>query len=280
MGTDDAIVFTTGQQANLGTLGTLLGPGDTVVVDSGDHASLLDGAILSRAKLRAFRHNRMDKLERSLERAAADGGGVMVVVDGVFSMEGDIAPLPGDRDLAERFGARLMVDEAHGVGVLGARGAGHGRAARRRGPRRPADGNLLQVAGLLRRLPRRSGRRDRVPPHPESVVPLHGIRRPGRSRRRPGRPPRDPLVDGPPLLARVLQNARHLNRGLHDLGFSVVDPSPVATARGVESILTPVVPIRVGDDWKAVLPLAGALRRGCLRQRRRPPCRPARRGAC
>src|SRR5215217_44021 len=94
MGTEAAIVFTTGHQANLGAIGTLLEPGDTVVVDSGDHASILDGAILSRAKLRPFRHNRLDKLERTLEKAANDGGGVLVVVDGVFSMEGDVAPLP------------------------------------------------------------------------------------------------------------------------------------------------------------------------------------------
>src|SRR5215212_5767708 len=87
MGAQEAIVFTTGHQANVGTLGTLLGPGDTVVADSGDHASILDGCLLSRAKLRAFRHNRLDKLEKQLERAAQDGGGVLVVVDGVFSME-------------------------------------------------------------------------------------------------------------------------------------------------------------------------------------------------
>src|ERR1700691_3247812 len=75
MNTEDAIVFTTGHQANIGTIGTLLGPGDTVVVDSGDHASLLDGAMLSRAKMRPFRHNRMEKLERARERAEGDGGG-------------------------------------------------------------------------------------------------------------------------------------------------------------------------------------------------------------
>ncbi len=124
METEDAIVFTTGHQANLGTLGTLLGPSDTVIVDSGDHASILDGCLLSRAKLRPFRHNRLDKLEKMLQRAQADGGGVLVVVDGVFSMEGDIAPLGEICELCERYGARLMVDEAHGAGVLGARGAG------------------------------------------------------------------------------------------------------------------------------------------------------------
>ena len=67
-----------------------------MIVDSGDHASILDGCLLSRAKLRPFRHNRLDKLERMLERAQGDGGGVLVVVDGVFSMEGDIAPLVRD----------------------------------------------------------------------------------------------------------------------------------------------------------------------------------------
>ena len=124
MNTEDAIVFTTGHQANLGAIGTLLEPGDTVVVDSGDHASILDGAILSRAKLRPFRHNRLDKLASTLAKAAGDGGGVLVVVDGVFSMEGDVAPLPEIVELCARHGARLMVDEAHAVGVLGARGAG------------------------------------------------------------------------------------------------------------------------------------------------------------
>src|ERR1700736_6726994 len=124
LGTDAALVFTTGHQANVGALGTILGPGDTVIADSGDHASILDGVILSRAKLRAFRHNRIDRLEHSLERAAQDGGGILIVVDGVFSTEGDIAPLPEICELASRFGARLMVDEAHALGVLGARGAG------------------------------------------------------------------------------------------------------------------------------------------------------------
>src|SRR5919206_2880357 len=124
MGTEDAIVFTTGHQANVGCLGTILAPGDTVVADSGDHASILDGCLLSRAKLRPFRHGRLDKLEKMLERAEQDGGGVLVVVDGVFSMEGDVADLPRITELTLAHGARLMVDEAHAAGVLGARGAG------------------------------------------------------------------------------------------------------------------------------------------------------------
>src|SRR5215471_18547581 len=94
MNADDALVFTTGHQANVGTLGTILAPGDTVIADSGDHASILDGCLLSRSKLRVFRHGKLDKLEKQLQRAQEDGGGILVVVDGVFSMEGDVAPLP------------------------------------------------------------------------------------------------------------------------------------------------------------------------------------------
>src|SRR3954471_5359427 len=124
MGTGDAIVFTTGYQANVGSLSTLLAPGDTVICDSGDHASIMDGVMMSRARLRPFRHNRLDKLAQMLERAGDDGGGVLVVVDGVYSMEGDVCDLPPIVELCRQHGARLMVDEAHGVGVLGARGAG------------------------------------------------------------------------------------------------------------------------------------------------------------
>src|SRR3954452_23586708 len=124
MGTEDAIVFTTGYQAHVGCLSTLLSPGDTVICDSGDHASIMDGVAMSRAKVRPFRHNRLDKLDEMLERAVGDGGGILVVVDGVYSMEGDVCELPRVVEACRKHGARLMVDEAHGVGVLGARGAG------------------------------------------------------------------------------------------------------------------------------------------------------------
>ena len=106
MGTGDSIVFTTGYQANLGVLSALLQAGDTVICDAGDHASLLDGIALSGAKVRPFRHGRLDKLETMLDRAQTDGGGVLVVVDGVYSMEGDIADLPRDRRAARRLTAR------------------------------------------------------------------------------------------------------------------------------------------------------------------------------
>src|SRR3954453_1198619 len=133
MGTEDALVFTTGYQANVGAIGTLLSPGDTVIVDSGDHASIMDGVAMARARIRPFRHNRLAKLEDMLERAAGDGGGGLVGGGGGFGAGGGTgvsrrgaggAAPPPIVQACRKHGARLMVDEAHGVGVLGARGAG------------------------------------------------------------------------------------------------------------------------------------------------------------
>jgi 8-amino-7-oxononanoate synthase len=253
LGTEAAMVFTTGHQANVGTVGTLLAPGDTVVVDSGDHASLLDGALLSRSKLRAFRHNRLDKLERTLEKAVADGGGVMVVVDGVFSMEGDVAPLRDICALCERFGARLLVDEAHAIGVLGARGAG---AAELLGVEDRVD---LRTGTFSKSLASCGG----FLAGPADVIEFLRVQSRSFVFTASGVPAAVGAAlaalriitsdEGAALFARVLENARHLNRGLHELGYSVVDPSPVEGPEGPLSIITPIVPVHVGDDWKAGL---------------------------
>jgi 8-amino-7-oxononanoate synthase len=243
MGTEEAIVFTTGHQANVGTLGTLLAPGDTVIADSGDHASILDGCLLSRAKLRPFRHGRLDKLEKMLERADDDGGGVLVVVDGVFSMEGDVADLPRIVELCRAHGARLMVDEAHGAGVLGARGAG---ASELLGVERDVDlrmgtfsKSLASCGGFI------AGTHEvidylRVSSRafmftaaavPAAVGAALAALRVIRS------------DEGPPLFARVLENAAYLSDGLTALGYRVVEDEHTTT----------IVPVVVGDDWKAVL---------------------------
>ncbi|TML26728.1 MAG: aminotransferase class I/II-fold pyridoxal phosphate-dependent enzyme, partial [Actinobacteria bacterium] len=250
MGTEDAIVFTTGHQANLGCIGTVLGPGDTVVVDSADHASILDGAILSRAKLRPFRHNRLDRLERTLERAAGDGGGVLVVVDGVFSMEGDVAPLPEIAERCARFGARLMVDEAHAVGVLGARGAGSSEllgVEDRVDLRMGTFSKSLASCGGFIAGPAEVVEYLRIASRPflftAAAVPaavgaaLAAVRI-CRS------------AEGPGLFARVLENAAYLHRGLRELGLHVVEPARLPDG---SRTVTPIVPVLVGDDWKAVL---------------------------
>src|SRR6266480_2614040 len=106
-GTGDALVYSAGYLANVGCIATLLGPEDTVICDSGDHASILDAVSMARARIRPFRHGRLDKLETMLERSESDGGGVLVVVDGVFSMEGDVCNLPPIVELCQAHGARL-----------------------------------------------------------------------------------------------------------------------------------------------------------------------------
>jgi 8-amino-7-oxononanoate synthase len=249
MGSEDVIVFTTGHQANVGCLGTILGPADTVICDSADHASILDGCKLSGAKLRPFRHNQMDKLERMLDRAAGDGGGVLVVVDGVFSMEGDLCDLPRIVELSRRFGARLMVDEAHAVGVLGARGAG---ASELFGLEDEVDlrmgtfsKSLASCGGFI------AGSAEvidflRISSRPfiftASAVPaavgaalgaLRVIR-----------------AEGPELMARLLENAAYLRTGFRELGLRVIEPGTLPDGSEAN---TPVVPVLVGEDWQAVL---------------------------
>jgi 8-amino-7-oxononanoate synthase len=249
MGTEDVLVFTTGHQANVGCLGTILGPGDTVICDSADHASILDGVRISGAKLRPFRHNQMPKLERMLERGADDGGGVLVVVDGVFSMEGDLCDLPAIVELCRRYGARLMVDEAHAVGVLGARGAG---ASELFGLEDEVDlrmgtfsKSLASCGGFI------AGSAEvvdflRINSRPfiftASAVPAAvgaalGALRVIRS-------------EGPELMAKLLGNAAYLRQGFRDLGLRVIEPGTLPD--GTEAN-TPVVPVLVGEDWQAVL---------------------------
>jgi 8-amino-7-oxononanoate synthase len=118
-----ALVFSTGFQTNLGTISCLVGKSDYLVIDRGDHASIVDGCRLSYGKTVKFIHNDPADLERVLA-GLSNGGGRLIVVDGVFSMEGDIAPLPEIIRLAKKYSARVMVDDAHAVGVLGAGGRG------------------------------------------------------------------------------------------------------------------------------------------------------------
>jgi 8-amino-7-oxononanoate synthase len=120
---DAALTFSTGFQVNLGVLSCLLGRHDVALLDSLDHASIIDGARLGFGKTLKFRHNDVTDLDAKLERLPADKGR-LIVVDGVFSMEGDVADLPGLVALRRKHGARLMVDDAHGLGVFGENGRG------------------------------------------------------------------------------------------------------------------------------------------------------------
>ncbi len=220
-----------------------------MIADSGDHASILDGCKLSGAKLRPFRHNQTEKLEKMLKRAADDGGGVLVVVDGVYSMEGDLCDLPRVTELAGHYGARLMVDEAHGVGVLGQRGAG---AAELFGLEDRVDlrmgtfskslascGGFIAGSSEVIEYLRISSRSfifsaSGVPAAVGAALEAVRICR----------------AEGPELYSKLLGNADYLREGLKDLGLNVIEPGlmPDGTVA-----TTPVVPVVVGDDWQAIL---------------------------
>jgi 8-amino-7-oxononanoate synthase len=249
METESAIVFSTGYQANVGCLQALLGPNDTVIADTGDHASILDGIKLSGAKMRPFRHNQTDKLEKMLQRAASDGGGVLVVVDGVYSMEGDLCDLPRVVELTRHYGARLMVDEAHGVGVLGARGAGatelfgledqvdlrmgtFSKSLASCGGFIAGDAEIVDYMRITSRsfIFSASG----VPAAVGAALAAVKISR----------------VEGPALYSKLLGNADYLREGLKSLGLNVIEPGLMPDG---SVATTPVVPVVVGDDTKAVL---------------------------
>jgi 8-amino-7-oxononanoate synthase len=245
LGAGAALVFSTGYQANTGTIGALLRPGDTVLADSADHASIVDGCTLSRAALGRFRHNQTADLSRRLAGAGARGGGVLVVVDGVFSMEGDAAPLPEIAALCRRAGARLMVDEAHALGVLGERGAGTCelmavedqvdlRMATFSKALASCGGVIAGPADVIEFL-RLSSRpfiftSSAVPASLGAALAAVRICR---------------SAEGRQLAARLLGNARYWQAGLRELGFRVTRPASQT------EVLTPVVPVLVGDDWTA-----------------------------
>jgi 8-amino-7-oxononanoate synthase len=123
MGREAALTFSTGFQVNLGVLSCLLDRSDIAFLDALDHACIIDGCRLGFGRSHKFRHNDMDDLQKKLANAATDRAKI-IVVDGVFSMEGDLAPLPQIVELKNRYGARLMVDDAHGLGVFGENGRG------------------------------------------------------------------------------------------------------------------------------------------------------------
>jgi 8-amino-7-oxononanoate synthase len=113
-----ALVFSTGYQVNVGTISSIVGRSDYVITDKDDHASIVDGCRLSFGRMKRYRHNDLEDLDRVLRRLPQDCA-KLLVVDGIFSMGGDIAPLPDIIPLCKKYGARLMVDDAHSVGVLG-----------------------------------------------------------------------------------------------------------------------------------------------------------------
>ncbi len=237
VGKEASLVFSTGMQTNLGTISALIGRDDIVIMDKDDHASIVDGARLGYGKIERFRHNDMNHLERVL-KSIPETAGRLIVVDGLFSMEGDLAPLPEMTKIAKQYGARLMVDDAHGMGVMG---GGRGTSAYF-GVTEDVDlimstfsKSFASLGGFI------AGDEDSIhyikhfarslifsasiPPAnaAAALAALHVMR------------------DEPQHARRVIEVADRMRKGFTELGFNIGNS------------ITPVVPIIIGDDERTFL---------------------------
>ena len=230
-----ALVFSTGFQVNLGVISALCAKDDIVVIDKMDHASIIDGCRLSYAEVKKFRHNDMDDLERVL--SASGEAAALVVVDGVFSMEGDITKLPRVVETAHGCGARVMVDDAHGIGVLGKTGRG---TCEHFGLEDDVDlimgtysKSLASIGGFV------SGKAEVI----------HYIKHFARSLIFSASPPPasvaavsaalDIIEEEPERIARLWYNTRRMREGLRGMGY---ETGPTET---------PIIPVLVGDNEAA-----------------------------
>ena len=235
MGKEAALIFSTGFQVNLGVISALVGKDDVVIIDKMDHASIIDGCRLSFGEVKKFRHNDMTDLERILNEY--EERDKLIVVDGIFSMEGDIANLPEIVSLAKKYGARIMVDDAHSIGVLGKNGRG---TAEHFGLENEVDlimgtysKSLASIGGFI------SGSADII----------HYIKHIARSFIFSASPPPasvasvsaalDIIENEPERREKLWKNTRKMLQGFKELGFEV-GPSQ-----------TPIIPIVVGEDQNA-----------------------------
>ncbi len=235
-GCEDAMVFPAGYSGNLGCLAGLLRPGDLAVNDALNHASIVDGCRMSGAMVKLYPHQDLRSLERILSKAREQYQGILVVVDGVFSMDGDIAPLPELIPLCRRYGARLMIDEAHATGVIGAHGRGtpehwgvEGQVDIVAGTMSKALGGVggfvastREVIDYLRIFARAYMFSTALPPAVAASV-LAGL---------------EVIEQEPELRERLWDNIRYLTSNLRNLGFNLGNAQ------------TAIVPLIIGDDFK------------------------------
>ncbi len=236
IGKPAAVTFSTGFQVNLGAISSLLDRGDVVYLDKQDHACIIDGARLSFAKIRKFAHNEPVELRR-LMGAEPGARGRLVVVDGVFSMEGDVAPLPQIVEIAREFQAGVMVDDAHGLGVLGRRGRGTAEHFDLEDEVHLVMGtfskSLASIGGFI------AGEREVVDHIRHAARSLIFSAALAPASVAAASAAVDIVEDEPERREQLWRNTRFLMDGLSSLGFYTGDSR------------TPVIPIIVGDDYRA-----------------------------
>jgi glycine C-acetyltransferase/8-amino-7-oxononanoate synthase len=261
-GTKYAMVFSTGYQANLGLMSTIAGKEDYIILDADSHASIYDGCALGNAQIVRFRHNSVEDLDRRLKRLPAEGGR-LVVLEGVYSMLGDIAPLREMVEVAKRHGAMIVVDEAHGMGFFGPNGRGVFEEAGLEADVDFVVGTFSKSVGtvggfIVSNHPKFEILRLVCRPYvftaslPPSVVATAAtsIRK---------------LMHAGDKRAHLWKNSRRLHRGLRDLGFTL------ATAEAESAIIAVLLP----DQDATVRMWQALLEQGVYVNMARPPATPA-----
>jgi glycine C-acetyltransferase len=237
------VVFQSGFTANAGTVSAILGKGDFIISDELNHASIIDGARLSKATIKIFRHKDVAQAEELLKEVAGEPGRKLIITDGVFSMDGDIGPLPALCDLAEKYGAIMMVDDAHSSGVLGRNGRGtidhfnvHGRVDVQVGTLSKAIGAMGGYVCGSRDLIEFLYNRGRPflfsTSHPPAVTAACIAAF-------------DVLEQEPELIDKLWDNTRYFKKELGNLGFNVGGVNTPASE-------TPITPIIVGEGRLAM----------------------------
>ena len=232
------VVFQSGFAANAGTVSAVLGKGDFIISDQLNHASIIDGARLSRANIKVFRHKDVAEAEELLKEVEGEPGRKLLITDGVFSMDGDVGPLPALCELAEKYGAIMMVDDAHASGVLGRNGRGtidhfkvHGRVDIQVGTLSKAIGALggyvCGTRDLIDFLYHRARPFLFSTSHPPSVAATCIAAF-------------DVLEQEPERIERLWENTRYWKKELGGLGFDIGGKTTPASE-------TPITPIIIGD---------------------------------
>ncbi|GAB4575979.1 MAG: pyridoxal phosphate-dependent aminotransferase family protein [Anaerolineae bacterium] len=246
VGKEAALVFPTGYQTNVGTITAVVGKGDYVIIDKEDHASIVDGCLMSLGTMRRFNHNDLASLEKVLSNLPREAG-KLVVVDGVYSMGGDIAPLPEIIEIAKRYGARIMVDDAHSLGVLG---EGRGTAAHF-GVTEDVDlimgtfsKSFASIGGFI------AG----------SEEIIHYIQHHARALMFSAALPAanvatvlaavDIIENEPQHVQKLWDNAEYMRAGLKRLGYNTGESN------------TPIIPVYIGEQYRTVLTWAALIEEG------------------
>lgn len=258
IGMETALIFSTGYQTNVGTVSAILGKGDYAILDKDAHACIVDGVMMSRGEMKRFKHNDLDDLDRVLSKIPVDAG-KLVVVDGVYSMGGDIAPLPEIVEICKRHKARLMVDDAHGVGVTG---RGHG-TAQHFGLTDEIDlvmgtfsKSFASIGGFI------AGKADiihYIQHHARSLIFSAALPAPNTAAVLAAL---DIIETEPEHVDRVWDNASYLRNGFRELGYNVGDSN------------TPIIPVIIGEQYRTGLTWAALINQGVYTNPVVPPATP------